>query len=98
MNDLVEVERVVTFRPVSDGNIHLIIGKKTDDPGLTRKINDIVYLPLKELGGSVSAEHGIGLDKRDYLHLCRSEEEINLMKYLKRSLDPLGILNEGRIF
>lgn len=88
----------VTFGHVADGNIHIIVGKKNDSKELTQRINDIVYTPLKELGGSVSAEHGIGLDKKAYLHHCRSKEELSLMKTLKSALDPKGILNPGRIF
>ncbi|HMM55901.1 MAG TPA: FAD-linked oxidase C-terminal domain-containing protein, partial [Candidatus Desulfobacillus sp.] len=48
--------------------------------------------------GSISAEHGIGLLKRDYLHLSRSESELAAMKLLKRALDPRGILNPGKLF
>ena len=63
----------------------------------TEKINDIIYSNLKENGGSVSAEHGIGLDKKKYLYTSRSSEEINLMKTLKKILDPKNILNPGRV-
>ncbi|MBU6471435.1 MAG: FAD-binding oxidoreductase, partial [Alphaproteobacteria bacterium] len=49
-------------------------------------------------GGSVSAEHGIGLEKRAYLSWSRSAEEIALMKTLKRTLDPKNILNPGKVF
>lgn len=93
-----EVEQVVTFGHVADGNIHLIIGKKHGDAPLTLVINDIVYAPLKAIGGSVSAEHGIGLHKKAYLQHSRSETEISMMKVLKETLDPKGILNPGRIF
>jgi len=65
---------------------------------LINKINKIVYAPIQSLGGSVSAEHGIGLDKKEYLSLCKSKEEIEMMKRLKKTLDPNNILNPGRIF
>jgi FAD/FMN-containing dehydrogenase len=58
----------------------------------------MVYEPLAEIGGAVSAEHGIGLEKRDYLHLSRSPQEMALMRTLKATLDPKGILNPGKIF
>ena len=53
--------------------------------------------PLQNIGGSVSAEHGIGLEKRDYLALSRGPEEIALMRLLKKTLDPKGILNPGKV-
>lgn len=91
------VEDVVCFGHVADGNIHIVVGKANTDIALTNAVNDIVYGPLKALGGSISAEHGIGLHKKKYLHLCRSNEEIALMKQLKKSLDPRGILNPGKV-
>ena len=50
------------------------------------------------VGGSVSAEHGIGTEKRAYLELSRSNPEIDLMKRVKLALDPKGILNPGKVF
>ena len=94
---LEEVEQVFTFGHVADGNIHLVVGKKEDGEELTHCINNIVFSPLKIIGGSVSAEHGIGTHKKEYLSICRSPEEIALMKTLKTALDPYGILNPGKI-
>jgi FAD/FMN-containing dehydrogenase len=51
-----------------------------------------------EFGGSISAEHGIGILKRPYLKMSRTEAEIETMRTLKRALDPQNILNPGRIF
>ncbi|MCK1466935.1 FAD-linked oxidase C-terminal domain-containing protein [Bradyrhizobium sp. CW10] len=51
-----------------------------------------------ESGGSISAEHGIGIVKRPYLTMSRRREEIEMMRTLKRALDPNNILNPGRIF
>ena len=91
------IEHVFAFGHVADGNIHFIIGKNDNSKENTEKINQIIYSNLKENGGSVSAEHGIGLDKKKYLHTSRSSEEINLMKTLKKILDPKKILNPGRV-
>ncbi|MGH6819952.1 MAG: FAD-linked oxidase C-terminal domain-containing protein, partial [Methylocella sp.] len=57
-----------------------------------------VYGTLKTVRGVISAEHGIGLLKREFLPLSRDENEINLMRNLKLALDPQGILNPGKIF
>lgn len=91
------VDHVFTFGHVADGNIHFIIGKAHDGESLKNEINDIVYDPLKSIGGSVSAEHGIGNHKKRYLKLCRSNEEINLMRLLKRSLDSNNLFNRGKV-
>mgnify|MGYP003398473986 CR=1 FL=1 len=56
-----------------------------------------MYEPLAARGGSVSAEHGIGLEKQPWLGLSRSEAELALMRRLKDTLDPKGILNPGRV-
>jgi FAD/FMN-containing dehydrogenase len=64
-----------------------------DGPGVTKAIYDLV----EELGGSFSAEHGVGLLKRQYLPLYRNAGEIELMRTLKRALDPKNILNPGKV-
>lgn len=92
-----QVEKAFAFGHIADGNIHFIVGKKDDSIELREIINEIVYSPLKDLNGSVSAEHGIGEDKKAWLHLCRSEAEIGVMKKLKRSLDPFNLLNRGKV-
>jgi len=97
LNELPHVSASYAFGHMADGNIHIIVDRDTDDPKVIKAINDVVYAPLKELGGSVSAEHGIGRDKKEYLSWCRSENEIDLMKRMKHSLDPKGILNRGRV-
>jgi FAD/FMN-containing dehydrogenase len=88
---------VYPFGHVADGNMHLIVGKQKDSQELTKQINEIVYQPLTAVKGSISAEHGIGLDKKLYLHLSRSQDEIHIMKNLKQLFDPKNILNPGRI-
>jgi FAD/FMN-containing dehydrogenase len=58
----------------------------------------IIYCGVAVAGGGVSAEHGIGLDKKQWLHLVRSDTEIATMRRLKMALDPKNILNRGRVF
>lgn len=91
------VKKIFPFGHVADGNIHFIIGKKDNSPEIIEAINAIIYAKLSHYKGSVSAEHGIGLDKKTYLNTSRTESEIALMCLLKNTLDPLGILNPGRI-
>lgn len=92
-----EVTAVFPFGHIADGNVHFIIGKENTSPTLTRKINETVYAPLTAIGGSVSAEHGIGTYKKAYLSYSRTPAEIELMRTLKRALDPRNILNPGKI-
>jgi FAD/FMN-containing dehydrogenase len=88
----------IVWGHLGDSNLHLWITTGDASASDRKRVEEIVYSPLSSIGGSVSAEHGIGLEKRDYLSLTRSETEIALMRQLKKTLDPLGILNPGRIF
>jgi FAD/FMN-containing dehydrogenase len=89
--------RSFVFGHMADGNLHIVVA--AGDDGATRaKIEDMVYRPLAAIGGSVSAEHGIGLEKRAYLPLSRTAAEISTMRLLKNALDPKGILNPGKVF
>jgi len=90
--------RMVTFGHLGDGNIHLVISVGSREPGELHAVESIIYEELGRCQGVVSAEHGIGLDKREFLKHSRSEVEISLMKTLKQALDPKGILNPGKIF
>jgi len=86
-----------TYGHLGDGNLHLVVGYPTDRPEMKARINDLVHGSIGSLGGSISGEHGIGLSKRTYLHMSRSREEIALMRALKHTMDPLGLLNRGRV-
>jgi FAD/FMN-containing dehydrogenase len=89
--------RMVTFGHLGDGNIHLVITVGSHDPDQVLAVEEIVYGALGRRGGIISAEHGIGLQKRAYLRHSRSPEEIELMRNLKQALDPRNILNPGKI-
>lgn len=88
--------RSFVFGHMADGNLHLVIAAG-DDPATRARVEAIVYRPLAAIGGSVSAEHGIGLEKRSYLPLSRSPAEISTMRLIKSALDPKGILNPGKV-
>jgi FAD/FMN-containing dehydrogenase len=85
--------RLMVFGHLGDGNIHLGIGPAPD----RQAIEALVYERLGAVHGSVSAEHGIGLEKRAYLKHSRSPQEIALMRSVKAAFDPSGILNPGKI-
>jgi FAD/FMN-containing dehydrogenase len=90
--------RMVVFGHLGDGNIHLVLTVGSLEENEVRAVEAIVYEALGRRQGIISAEHGIGLDKRAYLKHSRSTEEIALMKTLKQALDPKGILNPDKIF
>lgn len=87
--------RCFVFGHVGDGNLHIAVftGNEADRGAVER----CIYDPLQPIGGAVSAEHGIGLEKRPYLSRSRGAAEIDLMRTLKGVLDPGGILNPGKI-
>lgn len=92
-----ETLKLVVFGHIGDGNLHILMGAQPFTEQTKHRIEELVYTPLKALGGSVSAEHGIGIEKRDWLTLSRSADEIALMKTLKAALDPKGLLNPGKV-
>jgi len=86
----------VTLGHMADGNLHFFVapGEQGD---FHEESDRCVYDPLRQYGGSVSAEHGIGLEKLSWLPHSKSAAEIELMRALKRTLDPNNILNPGRV-
>lgn len=87
-----------TFGHMGDGNLHLVISVGQGGPEVRRTVESCVYEPLAGIQGSVSAEHGVGLEKKPYLDVSRNPQEIELMRTIKKALDPKGILNPGKIF
>nr|WP_261546932.1 FAD-binding oxidoreductase [Burkholderia multivorans] len=85
------------FGHVGDGNVHIGVSLAATTDADADEIDRRVYAIVREMGGSVSAEHGIGVLKRDYLAHTRSDAEIALMRTLKAALDPGGILNPGKV-
>lgn len=94
---------VVWFGHLGDGNLHINIvkPKNMDQADFIQKcetLNPALFSLVQKFGGTVSAEHGIGLLKKPYLHYSRSPEEIHYMKQIKKIFDPQNIINPGKIF
>ena len=85
------------FGHAGDSNIHLVTGPLPADPAVGHRVEEITYGITRRFGGSVSAEHGIGLHKKPWLAHSRQPEELALLRALKRTLDPKGILNPGKV-
>ncbi len=99
---LIPGSRPLPFGHVGDGNIHYNITQPVgaDKAAFLKRwddMNDVVYKIVLKYGGSVSAEHGVGIVKRDYLPKIKDPVAYELMKTLKRTLDPKGILNPGKV-
>ena len=95
--------KVVWFGHIGDGNLHINILKPenvTKDEFIKNceRVNQLLFSKIQEFGGTISAEHGVGLLKKPYLHYTRSMEEINYMREIKKIFDPDGIMNPGKIF
>ena len=94
---------IVWFGHIGDGNLHLNILKpenlsKDEFFAKCATVNKWVFEIVEKYNGSISAEHGVGMTKRDYLTYSRSPEEIAVMKAIKAVFDPNGIMNPGKIF
>ncbi len=85
------------FGHAGDSNIHLVAGPISEHDPTGREIETIVYAVIREHGGSVSAEHGIGIHKKPWLPYSRSENELAWLRQLKKLHDPKGILNPGKV-
>ncbi len=89
--------RLIVFGHLGDGNLHVVVAVGDGSDSARAAVEAVVYGGIEVRGGSVSAEHGIGLEKVDHLHHSRSPAELALMHSLKRALDPDGILNPGKV-
>uniref|UniRef100_A0AAY4ALA4 D-2-hydroxyglutarate dehydrogenase, mitochondrial n=1 Tax=Denticeps clupeoides TaxID=299321 RepID=A0AAY4ALA4_9TELE len=88
-----KAKNVVGYGHVGDGNLHLNITSPSKDPSLLAAIEPYVYEWTSSVQGSISAEHGLGLKKRNYIYYSKPSEAVALMGNIKAILDPRGILN-----
>ncbi len=94
---------VIWFGHIGDGNLHINILRPSEMAKEAfvkecRQVDLLVFETVKKYQGAISAEHGVGLTKKDFLTYTRSREEIALMKQMKKSFDPDGIMNPGKVF
>lgn len=94
--------RVVAFGHVGDGNLHYNLSKSAQEGNATfiarsNEVNRIVHDRVISYGGSISAEHGLGQLKRDEILRYKTTLEIDLMRDIKRTLDPKGLMNPGKV-
>jgi FAD/FMN-containing dehydrogenase len=93
--------RSVFFGHIGDSNLHLTVDGNSlpvNDAAAHHAVEALVYDLVGKRGGSISAEHGIGLLKREFLHHSVTDASLATMRIIKRALDPRGILNPGKVF
>ncbi|HWU05155.1 MAG TPA: FAD-linked oxidase C-terminal domain-containing protein, partial [Streptomyces sp.] len=94
--------RLVTYGHVGDGNLHYNLSKPEggDDDAFRARADElarIVYDSVRRLDGSISAEHGLGQSKREVIADYKDAGELELMRGIKRLLDPAGLMNPGKV-
>ena len=93
---------ICLFGHIGDGNLHVNVMKPdslTNEQFLARTpdADKAMFAIVKRFGGSISAEHGIGLLKKPYLGYSREPAELAILRQVKRALDPRGLMNPGKI-
>jgi glycolate oxidase len=92
--------RIGTFGHAGDGNLHPDLVLERGDPcneAITDAVRADLYRAALDLGGTVTGEHGIGVARREWLEVQRGADAVRFMRAIKTALDPLGILNPGRV-
>jgi len=92
--------RVATFGHAGDGNLHPNFIFDRDDPDAaskTHETRDEIFRAALEMGGTVTGEHGIGAARREWLPIQKGDDAVRVMRAIKSALDPLGIMNPGRV-
>jgi FAD/FMN-containing dehydrogenase len=92
--------RIVAFGHLGDGNLHYNVSLPADNSSFIARsddINGLVHDRVHALGGSISAEHGIGQLKRDLLPCYKPELELELMRRIKAAFDPCTLMNPGKV-
>ena len=103
LQDTLPGVRMVIFGHLGDGNLHYNVQAPLGaDPaaflnGSETVVNDVVYQSVDQFGGSISAEHGVGSLKVDTLILHKSAVALDMMRAVKRALDPANLMNPGRV-
>ncbi|MBP7334265.1 FAD-binding oxidoreductase [Niveispirillum sp.] len=89
--------QMIVYGHIGDNNLHIVVSPRPWNEQSKHAAEEMVYRPLPALGGAVSAEHGIGIDKRAWLALSRSPAELAVMHRVKASLDPFNLVNRGKV-
>ena len=89
--------RALFYGHAGDGNLHAIVSIGRMDKAVQEGFDRAIFDAVRDVGGSIAAEHGIGVSRAPYLSWTRSPSELELMRTIKRAIDPQGILNPGKL-
>jgi FAD/FMN-containing dehydrogenase len=89
--------QMIFYGHAGDGNLHAIVGVGAMDSGIQHTLDSGIFSAVRAVGGSISAEHGIGISRAPFLAWTRTPRELQLMRTLKQALDPQNILNPGKL-
>jgi FAD/FMN-containing dehydrogenase len=95
--------RIINYGHLGDGNLHYNVAGPTSAEtesfftNRSKEIQALVYKEVEKLNGSISAEHGVGQQKVDYLKGHRGEVALNVMQAIKKALDPNNLMNPGKV-
>ena len=94
--------QIINFGHIGDNNLHynvsINVSSKFNEEEILKNVNEIVYSNITKLGGSISAEHGIGQLRKKDLKKFKSKFELDQMQSIKKIFDPFGIFNPGKVF
>ena len=88
---------ILFYGHAGDGNLHAIVSTGQMDPETQHGFDTAIFDAVRDVGGSIAAEHGIGVSRAPFLSWTRSPTELVLMRALKNALDPRNILNPGKL-
>ena len=92
-----DIIRCIGYGHIGDGNMHLNITSKNYSHDVLNRIEPFLYEWTSEQKGSISAEHGLGFKKRDFIHYSKSNAAVQAMHQIKRVFDPQGIMNPYKV-
>merc|ERR1712194_127544 len=97
LNEKYGLKHTVGYGHVGDGNLHINVSAEKFDHGFSAAYEPWLWKEVKNIGGSISAEHGIGCAKTDVIHFSKSPEALEMMWSIKKAMDPKGILNPYKV-
>lgn len=89
---------ILIYGHLGDGNVHIVVQQPGWPEGSAKQVQQVVFDITGRYNGSISAEHGIGVKRKPFLGLSRSPDDLAAMRAIRQGMDPLGLLNPGKIF